>query len=84
MAGAAPRSTLEILRDDPVETALYTVGPVVALVQLLNSAVNGLSLFVSVPFAVVLFAFTAIALAHRISQARLARLDVEGAASRID
>lgn len=78
MAGAAPRSTLEILLANPAEAALYTVGPVVALVQLLNTAVNGLSPLVSVPFAVVLLAFTALAVGHRVSQARLARLDAGG------
>lgn len=78
MAGAAPRSTLDLLREDPVATAPYAVAPAVALVQLLNTAVNGLSPLVSVPFAVVLLAFTALAVGHRVTQARLARLDPRG------
>lgn len=57
---------------------MYTVGPAVALVQLLNTAVNGLSPLVSVPFAIVLLAFTALAVGHRVSRARLARLDAGG------
>lgn len=80
MYGSALRLIFEIFREEPVEAALYAVGPVVAAVQLLNSLVNGLSFLVSVPFAVVLLAFTVLVLGHRISQHRLAELEVDGLA----
>lgn len=78
MSGGALRSILEISRAEPVEAALYATAPAVAAVQLLNSLVNGLSYLVSIPFAVVLLAFTALVVGHRISQRRLADLEVDG------
>lgn len=74
----------EIFREEPVEAALYAVGPVVAAVQLLNSLLNGLSFLVSIPFAVVVLAFTALVVGHRISQLRLAELEVDGLACSLE
>lgn len=78
MTGNAFQTFLEMFRDAPVETSLYTLGPLtVAAVQLSNSVVNGLSFLVSVPFAVVLVGFAAVAASHRLSQFRLAKLEPE-------
>ena len=62
MATIEQYSLLDMFRADPVQSALFTLLPLVlALGQLANSVVNGVSFFVSVPFALVVLAFAALA-----------------------
>lgn len=78
MAASDSLTLLELLRTRPVQSGLLVVVPLaVAGVQLLNSYVNDLSLFVSVPFSVGLLAFSALALDHHLAQLRLRRLEEE-------
>lgn len=78
MDGPDPSATVELLRTDPVGAGLLGVVPVVvAVVQLLNSLLNGLPFAVSVPFAATLVAFSAVALRHHLARHRVVDLDPE-------
>ena len=71
-------TVLEMLRDDPVRGGLFVATPVVvAAVQLLNSVVNDLSYFVSVPFAALMVAFSVLLLSYQFAQYRVTRLEDE-------
>ena len=73
-----PPTVLEMLRDDPIRSGLFVATPlVVAAIQLLNSVVNGLSYLVSVPFAALMVAFSAVLLSYQLAQFRLAELEAE-------
>ena len=84
MGGTDSTSISELYRADPVGTGLLVFGPVVvAVVQLANSVVNGLSLMVAVPFAAVLLAFAGLNAQHQAARHRTrelhARVDHETA-----
>lgn len=69
-------SVLELLRHDPVGGGLLVVLPaVVAAAQLLNSHVNDLPFLVSVPFAVVMVAFSGVVVSHRLARLRMRHLE---------
>ena len=71
-------TVLEMLRADPVRSGLFVATPVVvAAVQLLNSLFNGLSVLVSVPFAAVMLAFSALLVSYQFAQYRVDRLETE-------
>lgn len=64
-----------MFRSDPVQTGLFTIAPIaVVAIQLLNTALNGLSVTVSVPFAIVLLAFSVLLVRYQIVQFRLTQL----------
>lgn len=68
----------ELVRTRPVRAGLIVGLPAfVAAVQLVNSYVNDLSLLVSVPFAVVMVAFSGLLLRYQLAQFQLARLESE-------
>lgn len=71
-------TVFDMLRADPVRGGLFVAVPaLVAGVQLLNSAVNDLSFLVSVPFAAVMVAFSALLLTYQLAQFRLEKLENE-------
>ena len=71
-------TVIDMLRADPVRGGLFAATPaVVAAAQLLNSVFNGLSYFVSVPFAAVMLAFSGVLLTHQLAQFRVSRLESE-------
>lgn len=79
-AGRRP-SVGELFRTEPLLTTLLAVGPLaLAVGQLANGYVNDLSPIVTLPFAVVMIAFAAVATAHRAARYRRLRLeaDLEG------
>ena len=88
MGGTDSTSISELYRADPVGTGLLVFGPVVvAVVQLANSLVNGLSLAVTVPFAVILLAFAALIAQHQAALHRKRELNASvdlGSVSRSD
>lgn len=88
MGGTDSTTISELYRADPVGTGLLVFGPVVvAVVQLANGLVNGLSLAVAVPFAVVLLAFAALLAQHQAAMHRTRELRATvdlGAVSRLD
>lgn len=78
MSTREPPTVPEMLREDPVRGGLFVATPlVVAAVQLLNSAVNGLSYLVSVPFAALMVGFSALLLSYQLAQFRVAELEAE-------
>lgn len=71
-----PDALRELFRTDPVGTGLFVLGPVaLAAAQLSNSLLNDLSLAVSVPFAVVLLAFSGLLVQYQLARHRLRELD---------
>lgn len=67
-----------MFRADPVGMGLVVFGPLLlAAVQLTNSLVNDLSLAVSVPFAVLLVAFSGVLTRYQL--ARYRRMELEAA-----
>ena len=69
---------LELFRATPATSCLLTLGPLaLALGQLLNSYLNGVSPFVSIGFAVVMLGFAAVAMGHHAAEYRLRRLESE-------
>lgn len=69
-------TVLDLLRAYPVRGGLFVAVPVVvAAVQLLNSYVNDLPFLVSVPFAAVMMAFSALLLTYQLAQFRVSRLE---------
>ena len=71
-------TVLDLLRTHPVRGGLFVAVPlVVAAVQLLNSYVNDLPFLVSVPFAVVMLAFSALLVTYQLAEYRVSRLERE-------
>lgn len=69
-------TVLELFRSRPLENALLLLCPIaVGAVQLLNSVYHELSFAVSVPFAVVMAAFTVLLAQLHLAQLRRQRLD---------
>ena len=61
------RPFLEVLAAEPVKSLVLSIGPLaLAVGQVLNGYVNGLSPRVSLPFAVVLTGFAVIATRHHV------------------
>jgi len=61
----------EMFQSAPASCLLFTVVPLaVAAMQLANSYVNGLSMIVSVPFAVVMVLFAVLLIQHQFAQFR--------------
>jgi len=69
-------SFVELFRATPATSSLLTLAPLtLALGQLGNSYVNGVSPAVSVAFAVVMVAFAVIAMGHHAAEHRIRRLE---------
>ncbi|ELY76261.1 hypothetical protein [Natrinema pallidum] len=71
-------SFVELFRATPAKSALLTLAPVtLALGQLCNSYVNGVSPAVSIMFAVVMLGFAVVAMGHHAAEYRVRRLETE-------
>lgn len=69
---------VELFWDTPAKSSLLALGPLaLALGQLGNSYVNGVSPTVSLAFAVVMVAFAVTALGHHAAEYRRRRLEAE-------
>lgn len=67
---------VELFRATPASCSLLALGPIVlAIGQLLNSYLNGVSPTVSVGFALTMIAFAAIATGHHAAEYRLRELE---------
>lgn len=78
MSVRQPLPIVELFRASPVTSCLLSLGPLaLALGQLLNSYVNGVSPFVSIGFTVVMIGFAIVAMGHHAAEYRLARLESE-------
>ena len=81
MSASRSLSLLELFSAAPAKSALLSVGPLaLAVGQLGNSYVNGVSPVVSIGFAAVMIAFAVVATSHHAAEHRLRRLesDLEG------
>lgn len=79
MTGTDTVTLRTMARTAPVQSGLFIVCPVaLAIVQILNSYVNGLSFTVSVPFAVVMIAFSVLLTRHCLTVLRLEKLERNG------
>lgn len=68
----------ELFRAAPMKCALLSLGPVLlAVTQLINSYVNGLSPVAAVAFAVAMVAFAVVATGHHAAEHRVRRLERE-------
>ncbi len=77
MTGIDGLTHVDMFRAEPVESAMFTVVPLVlAFAQLANSAVNDLSVLVSVPFALVMVGYALFL--NQFSFARFRRQRLEG------
>lgn len=71
-------SFVDLFRADPATSSLLGICPLVlAIGQLCNSYVNGVSPIVSIGFAVTMVAFAIVATGHHAAEHRLRRLDPE-------
>ncbi|AGB30848.1 hypothetical protein Natpe_0934 [Natrinema pellirubrum DSM 15624] len=71
-------SLVDLFRAAPAKSSLLTIAPLaLALGQLWNGYVNGVSPIVSVGFAVVMVAFSVVAMGHHAAEHRLRRLEAE-------
>ncbi|NGM67676.1 hypothetical protein G6M89_01400 [Natronolimnobius sp. AArcel1] len=78
MSTRHPISIAELFRATPATTCLLTVGPLVlAIGQVLNSYVNGVSPVVALCFAVGILGFAVVALRHHAAEYRLRTLEAE-------
>lgn len=78
MATRRRPSVRELFRTDPVRSTLLAAGPIaLALGQLVNGYVNGLSPIVTLAFALVMVAFAAVATDHHAAQYRRRRLEAD-------
>ncbi len=78
MSGRYQLSLVELFRAAPAKSALVTLTPLaLALGQLCNSYVNGLSPAVSIAFAVTMIAFAVVATSHHAAEYRIRRLEAE-------
>ncbi|MFC3957075.1 hypothetical protein [Halovivax cerinus] len=67
---------VEMVRTEPIESAMFTALPaVLAIVQLVNSALTELSYLVSVSFAVVLVGYAWLVTSYSVARFRRRRLD---------
>ncbi|MXV61251.1 hypothetical protein GS429_04070 [Natronorubrum sp. JWXQ-INN-674] len=71
-------SLIELFRATPAKSSLLALGPVtLAVGQLGNSYVNGVSPAVSIAFAAVMIAFAVVATRHHAAEYRLRRLEAD-------
>ncbi len=78
MSVSRPLSFVELFRATPATSALLALGPLgLAVGQLANGYVNGVSPTVSVGFAAVMVAFAVVAMGHHAAEYRLRRLENE-------
>lgn len=78
MSVSRDRSVLAPFLAAPVKSALLTLVPLaLAVAQLLNGYVNGVSPAVTVGFAAVMVAFAVVATGHHAAQHRLRSLELE-------
>ncbi|SFC45634.1 hypothetical protein SAMN05444422_108227 [Halobiforma haloterrestris] len=78
MSVRQPLRLIELFRAAPAKSALLTLGPAaLAVGQLLNSYVNGVSPVVSLGFAAVMLTFAAVATGHHAAEHRLRELERE-------
>ncbi|GAB3029352.1 hypothetical protein [Natronobiforma cellulositropha] len=76
MATRQTPTLLELFRETPAKSALLTVGPLaLAVGQLLNGYLNGVSPLIAVGFAVAMIGFAVVATRHHAAEHRLARLE---------
>jgi len=84
MSGRHSLSFVELFRATPVKSSLLTLAPLaLALGQLGNSYVNGVSPAVSVGFAAVMLVFAAVAMSHHAAEHRIRRLEADYGPDRI-
>ncbi|RKD97949.1 hypothetical protein [Halopiger aswanensis] len=78
MSVREPLPIVELFRATPATSCLLTLGPAaLALGQLLNSYVNGVSPLVAIGFTAVMLGFAAVAIRHHAAEYRLRRLESE-------
>ncbi|MDF9744018.1 hypothetical protein [Natrinema salsiterrestre] len=78
MSGRHSLSIVELFRATPATSSLLTVAPfALALGQVFNSYVNGVSPAVSITFAVVMIGFSIVAMGHHAAEHRVDRLETE-------
>ena len=71
-------SFVELFRATPAKSSLLTLAPIaLALGQLGNSYVNGVSPIVSIGFAVVMLIFSTVAMSHHAAEHRIHRLEAD-------
>ncbi|WP_226480201.1 hypothetical protein [Natrinema amylolyticum] len=71
-------SLVELFRATPAKSALLTLAPVtLALGQLCNSYVNGVSPAVSITFAAIMVGFSVVAMGHHAAEHHVRRLETE-------
>ncbi|OIB55905.1 hypothetical protein [Natrialba sp. SSL1] len=76
MAGTHKSSLLELFRATPVTSSLLSVAPLaLAVGQLGNSYVHGVSPIVSIAFAVGMVGFSVVAMGHHAAEYRLRQLE---------
>ncbi|MWV40687.1 hypothetical protein [Natrialba sp. INN-245] len=69
-------SLAELFRVAPVKSSLLVFGPIgLAVGQVVNSYVNGVSPLVAIGFAAVMVAFAVVATGHHAAEVRLRRLE---------
>ncbi|TMT87350.1 hypothetical protein E2L06_12450 [Haloterrigena sp. H1] len=84
MSGRHSLSFVELFRATPAKSSLLTLAPLVlALGQLGNSYVNGVSPAVSIGFAAVMLVFSAVAMSHHAAEHRIRRLESDYGPRRI-
>ncbi|MFD1565050.1 hypothetical protein ACFR99_16050 [Haloarchaeobius amylolyticus] len=84
MSGRRSLSFVELFRATPVTSSLLTLAPLtLALGQLGNSYVNGVSPAVSVAFAAVMVAFAVVAMGHHAAEHRIRRLEADYGLDRV-
>ncbi|ELY93917.1 hypothetical protein C483_04539 [Natrialba hulunbeirensis JCM 10989] len=76
MAGTHKSSLLELFRATPVTSSLLSVAPLaLAVGQLGNSYVHGVSPIVSIAFAIGMLGFSVVAMGHHAAEYRLRQLE---------
>lgn len=74
------RSFVALVLATPVQSSLLSFGPLaLAVGQLVNSYVNGVSPLITLPFAAVMVAFAVVATGHHAAAYRLRRLECDAA-----
>lgn len=78
MSVSRPPTLVDLFRAEPAKSFLLAVGPLVLAVgQLANSFVNGLSPAVAVGFAAVMVAFAVVGTRHHAAELRVRRLEAD-------
>ena len=84
MSGRYSLTFVELFRATPATSSLLTLAPLaLALGQLGNSYVNGVSPVVSVAFAAVMVAFAVVAMGHHAAEHRIRRLEGDYGSDRV-